>query len=49
MKRVVITGLGVVAPNGVGVPAFTQAIKDGVSGIRHNEQLEKLQFSCQIA
>jgi len=49
MKRVVITGLGVVAPNGVGVPAFTQAIKDGVSGIRHDEQLEKLQFSCQIA
>jgi 3-oxoacyl-(acyl-carrier-protein) synthase len=49
MKRVVITGLGVVAPNGVGVPAFTQALKEGVSGVRHNVQLEKLQFSCQIA
>ncbi|MGJ1225559.1 beta-ketoacyl-[acyl-carrier-protein] synthase family protein [Sphingobacterium siyangense] len=49
MKRVVITGLGVVAPNGVGVPAFTQALKEGISGVRHDVQLEKLQFSCQIA
>ena len=48
-KRVVITGLGVVAPNGVGLEAFTHAIKNGISGIKHDEQLEKLQFSCQIA
>ena len=49
MNRVVITGLGVVAPNGIGVPAFTNAIKNGISGIRYDEQLHKLQFSCQIA
>ncbi|WP_090681101.1 beta-ketoacyl-[acyl-carrier-protein] synthase family protein [Myroides guanonis] len=49
MNRVVITGLGVVAPNGIGVPAFTNAIKNGVSGIRYDEQLQQLQFSCQIA
>ncbi|MBZ4041023.1 beta-ketoacyl-[acyl-carrier-protein] synthase family protein [Flavobacterium hibisci] len=48
-KRVVITGLGVAAPNGVGIPAFTSAIKNGVSGIRHDAQLQELQFSCQIA
>lgn len=48
MKRVVITGLGVAAPNGVGVPAFTHAIKNGISGIRHDAQLQQLQFSCQI-
>ena len=48
-KRVVITGLGVVAPNGVGIPAFTHAIKNGMSGIRHDPQLKELQFSCQIA
>lgn len=49
MKRVVITGLGVVAPNGVGLEAFTTAIKNGVSGIKHDALLERLNFSCQIA
>ena len=48
-KRVVITGLGVVAPNGVGVKAFTHAIKSGISGIKHDAELERLQFSCQIS
>lgn len=48
-KRVVITGLGVAAPNGVGIAAFSHAIKNGISGIRHDEQLQELQFSCQIA
>lgn len=48
-KRVVITGLGVAAPNGVGIPAFSHAIKNGISGIRHDAQLQELQFSCQIA
>jgi 3-oxoacyl-(acyl-carrier-protein) synthase len=48
-KRVVITGLGIAAPNGVGIPAFTNALKNGLSGIRHDAQLEELQFSCQIA
>lgn len=48
-KRVVITGLGVVAPNGVGVQTFTDAIKNGTSGIKHDPQLEKLAFSCQIS
>lgn len=48
-NRVVITGLGIAAPNGVSIPAFTQAIKTGTSGIRHYPQLAELQFSCQIA
>jgi 3-oxoacyl-(acyl-carrier-protein) synthase len=48
-NRVVITGMGVVAPNGVGLPAFRAAIKAGKSGIRFDSQLEELQFSCQIA
>lgn len=47
-KRVVITGLGIVAPNGVGVPQFTEAIKKGVSGISFYPQLRALNFSCQI-
>lgn len=48
-KRIVITGLGVAAPNGVGIPEFTNALLNGISGIRHDKQLEELQFSCQIA
>ena len=48
-NRVVITGLGVVSPNGVGLDAFTNAIKNGISGIKHDAELERLQFSCQIA
>lgn len=48
-KRVVITGLGVAAPNGVGISDFSHAIKNGISGIRHDAQLQELQFSCQIA
>lgn len=48
-ERVVITGLGVAAPNGVGKEAFTAAIRAGQSGIQHWEELEALNFSCCIA
>lgn len=48
-NRVVITGLGVVSPNGVGLPAFKEAIKKGVSGVRLIQELVDLKFSCQIA
>lgn len=48
-KRVVITGMGIVAPNGVGLDAFEHAIRNGISGIKHNPELERLQFSCQIS
>lgn len=47
-KRVVITGLGVVAPNGVGVSEFTEALKNGKSGITFHQELKDLNFSCQI-
>jgi 3-oxoacyl-(acyl-carrier-protein) synthase len=47
-RRVVITGLGVVAPNGVGLDAFTTAIMDGRSGISYIDQLEDLGFACRV-
>ncbi|WP_083629544.1 beta-ketoacyl-[acyl-carrier-protein] synthase family protein [Tenacibaculum agarivorans] len=47
-KRVVITGLGVVAPNGIDIPSFTSAIKNGVSGITFHQDLQELKFSCCI-
>ncbi len=36
------------APNGVGIPAFTYAIKKGVSGICFYKELEDLKFSCCV-
>lgn len=48
MHRVVITGLGVVAPNGVGKKSFTQALRVGRSGIRFFQDLQSLNFSCCI-
>jgi len=47
-NRVVITGMGVVAPNGVGLASFTDSIKKGVSGIRFFQELEDKGFSCCI-
>ncbi|RZA02086.1 MAG: beta-ketoacyl-[acyl-carrier-protein] synthase family protein [Sphingobacteriaceae bacterium] len=47
-NRVVITGLGVVAPNGIGVPDFLNAIQNGVSGIRFVPEFEELKFNCQV-
>jgi 3-oxoacyl-(acyl-carrier-protein) synthase len=48
-NRVVITGMGVVSPNGADLQQFRHAIRNGISGIRHDPQLQKLLFSCQIA
>jgi 3-oxoacyl-(acyl-carrier-protein) synthase len=47
-RRVVITGMGVAAPNGHGLAAFEQALREGRSGIRFVPELEELKFSCQI-
>ena len=47
-KRVVITGLGVVSPNGIGIPEFMNALKTGVSGIQFFPELRDLNFSCQL-
>lgn len=47
-NRVVITGLGVVAPNGVGLQEFTNAIKTGKSGITYHQNLKDKGFSCCI-
>ena len=48
-ERVVITGLGVCAPNGIGLLAFGSAMAEGISGIRFISELQDLGFGCQIA
>jgi 3-oxoacyl-(acyl-carrier-protein) synthase len=48
-KRVVVTGMGVAAPNAHGLDNFEQALREGRSGIRFQQLLEELKFGCQIA
>jgi len=48
-KRIVVTGLGVVSPNGIGIPAFLLAIQNGISGIKFMPHYRELNFSCQLA
>ena len=48
-NRVVITGLGVVSPNGTGVDAFHSAIRKGESGVGHDDALKNLNFQCQVS
>ncbi|MGA9112133.1 MAG: beta-ketoacyl-[acyl-carrier-protein] synthase family protein [Smithella sp.] len=48
-KRVVVTGMGVTAPNAHGLDNYEKALRGGVSGIRFIPQLKELNFGCQIA
>jgi len=47
-ERVVITGLGVVSPNGVGIKSFLDGLKEGRSGVKFINELKNLNFGCQI-
>jgi 3-oxoacyl-(acyl-carrier-protein) synthase len=41
--------MGIVAPNGIGLPAFLLALQNGVSGIKFVEKYRDLNFSCHVA
>ncbi len=47
--RIVVTGMGVVAPNAIGLKEFKQALENGTSGIRFMPELADLNFGCQVA
>ena len=47
--RVVVTGLGVVAPNATGKVPYEKALRSGTSGIRHIPLLAELKYACQVA
>jgi 3-oxoacyl-(acyl-carrier-protein) synthase len=49
MRRVVVTGIGVVAPNGLGVEAYAAALAAGRSGVRVVPELQALGFGCHVA
>ena len=49
MRRVVITGLGVVSPIGIGIQTFWQSIKDGVCGIAPITRFDASTLACRVA
>ncbi len=48
-RRVVVIGLGAVSPNGIGVEAFWQATRSGVSGVRAISLFDPASLPCRIA
>ena len=47
--RVVITGLGVIVPNGIGKDAFWDSLKTGRSGIGRISRFDASTYPCQVA
>lgn len=48
-RRVVVTGMGVVAPNGIGVGNFWNSLVSGTSGISRVSRFDVSSYSSQIA
>jgi len=48
-RRVVITGLGVVAPNGIGKTAFWEALVSGKSGVDYITAFDATPYPCHVA
>ena len=49
MKRVVITGMGIVSPVGTGIEYAWKNIVNGVSGVRKIDTFDASDLSSQIA
>src|SRR5215470_9880365 len=49
MKKVVITGWGVVSPNGIGKTAFCRSVLSGSSGVRRISRFDPSDLPVQIA
>ena len=47
-RRVVVTGMGVVAPNAYGLDDYEQALREGRSGIRFVQEMQDLNFACHV-
>jgi beta-ketoacyl-acyl-carrier-protein synthase II len=48
-RRVVITGMGVVAPNGIGIDNFWDSLVHGQSAVRRITQFDASSYPCQVA
>jgi 3-oxoacyl-[acyl-carrier-protein] synthase II len=49
MRRVVITGIGAVSPNGIGRERFWEATRDGVSGVSRITRFDPSAYQVQVA
>jgi 3-oxoacyl-[acyl-carrier-protein] synthase II len=49
MRRAVITGVGVISPNGIGREAFCRAVLTGKSGVRRITRFDPSEIPVQIA
>ena len=49
LKKVVITGLGIVSSIGVGVDAVLKSLKEGKSGIKKSQDFVDRQMRSQVA
>jgi len=49
MRRVVVTGLGVVSPLGIGADFFWKALVNGTSGVGRITRFDPTGYGCQIA
>ena len=47
-KKIVITGLGVIAPNGIGKPEFWRAFKEGRSGVKSITRFDTNEFKTKL-
>lgn len=49
MRRTVISGIGIVAPNGLGTASYWNAARKGISGIRPIERFSPAKYATQVA
>jgi 3-oxoacyl-[acyl-carrier-protein] synthase II len=49
MRRVVVTGIGAISPNGIGRESFWEASRTGQSGVRRITRFDPSSFAVQIA
>lgn len=49
LNRVVITGMGIVAPNAIGLDAYRHALCEAKSGVSACARMKELDLGCQVA
>ena len=48
-RRVVVTGVGVVSPNGLGMDSYEHSLRQGISGIDRISSFDASHLSCRVA